>query len=284
MTFRIILVILSVFILFGCSTKESVVTPDSDLDKDAIYQDALLWVFKPEVNIRQSASGSSTKVSSLVDGDSVIVLNNVNGWYQIKTLDGQAGWIRSDLLGPKELSAFSAAVAFIENLKEYENTELYFDKKLYHKRIYISFPQEYYSSRQKIENETIELVNKYQQQVYRGQVTAHVLKPGKEEEYLTLEFKGAMNADPILPIIPFGRIEGVNRDDPSGIKLTYSVPENISDERLISTAREIVPKFPISYQSVEITFKDSPYAEQNPCRLWYMEDKSGEDYRLGKCN
>ena len=187
MAFRIFFVILSLLILFGCSTKESVVTPASDLDKDAIYQNALLWVFKPMVNIRESASGSSTKVSSLVDGDSVIVLNNTNGWYQIKTLDGQAGWIRSDLLGPKELSAFSAAVAFIENLKEYENTEVYFDKKLYHKRIYIAFPQEYYSSRQKIEKETRELVNKYQQQVYRGQVTARVLKPGTEEEYLTLK-------------------------------------------------------------------------------------------------
>jgi hypothetical protein len=283
MASRVSIVILSLFILYGCSTKESVVTPDSDIDKDDIYQDALLWVFKPNVNIRESASGSSKKVSSLVDGDSVLVLNNVNGWYQIKTIDGQAGWIRSDLLGPKELSAFKAAVMFIENLKEYENTELYFDKKLYHKRIYISYPQELYSSRQEIEKKTREVVKKYQKQVYRGKVTARILKPGTEEEYLTLEFKGALNADPLLPIIPFGRIEGVYRDDPSGIKLTYSVPENVSDEILISTARDIVPRFPISYQQVEITFKDTPYTEKGPCRLWYMEDKNGENYRLGKC-
>jgi hypothetical protein len=269
--------------MFGCTTKESLEPPTSDVDKDAVYRNALLWVFKPNVNIRENASASGRKLESLADGDSVIVLSNIDGWYQVKAIDGKPGWIRSDLLGPKELSAFSSAVAFIENLKETENIELYFDKKLYHKRIYISYPSDLYSSRQVVETKTKELVKDYQQKVYRGHVTARVLKSGTEEEYLTLEIKGAVNADPILPVIPFGRVENVDRSNPSGIKLTYSIPAEVSDDLLITTAREIVPKFPISYQYVEITFKDSPYSEQNTCRLWYMEDKNGEEYKLNQC-
>jgi len=270
--------------MFGCTSKESIEPPVSDVDKDAVYKEALLWVFKPNINIRESASGSANKVTALVDGDSVIVLANFDGWYQIKTIDGQAGWIRSDLLGPKELSAFSSAVTFIENLKENENIELYFDKNLYHKRIYISFPSDHYSSHQNVETKTKDLVKNYQQKVYSGHVTARVLKPGTEEEYLTLEMKGAINAEPILPIIPFGRIESVDRSNPSGIRLIYSIPSDVSDDELITTARQIVPKFPISYQSVEVTFKESPYSNQKPCRLWYMENKNGEDFKIGECN
>ena len=281
---RILIFILTLIIMFGCTIKESIEPPETDVDRDAVFGNALLWVFKPNVNIRENASSSGKKISNLTDGDSVMVLTNADGWYQVKTINGKSGWIRSDLLGPKELSAFSSAVTFTENLKENENIELYFDKKLYHKRIYISYPSDLYSSRQTVETKTKELVKNYQQKVYSGHVTARVLKPGTEEEYLTLEIKGAINADPILPIIPFGRIENVDRSNPSGIRLIYSIPTDVSDDLLITTARQIVPKFPISYQSVEITFKESPYSEKKPCRLWYMEDKNGEDYRVGECN
>jgi len=280
---RILFFILMLFLMFGCTAKKTVEAPKTDIDKETIYKDALLWVFKPTINIRDNASGSATKLASLVDGDSVIVITNKNGWYQIKTIDGKSGWIRSDLLGPKELSAFGSAVTFIEQLKEHENTEIYFDKELYHKRIYISFPDDIYASKQNVEIKTRDLVEKFQKDVYRGQVTARVLKPGSEEEYLTLEIKGTANADPILPVVPFGRIENVDRSNPSEIKLSYSVPGDIPDDQLIATARQIVPKFPISYQRIEITFKEGPNSEDNPCRLWYMEDKNGEDYKLNQC-
>jgi len=278
------IVLLFVLMIFGCAAKKTVEAPDLDIDKDAAYRDALLWVFKLNVNIRDSASGSGSILSILSDGDSVLVLGNENGWYQIKTGDGKAGWIRSDLLGPKELSAFPSAVKFIDDLKEKENIELYFDKKLYHKRIYLSYPLNLYTSQNDVEEKTNDLVKKYQNDVYRGHVTARVLKPDSDEEYLTLEFKGSMNADPVLPIIPFGRIEYVDRKNPAEIKLSYSTPEDITDEKLISTARQLSSKFPISYQRVEITFKNAPFSEKKPCRLWFMEDKNGEDYRIGECN
>ena len=277
----ILISITALFLIYGCTSKESIAPPD--IEKDVVRYEDLLWVFKPNVNIRESASGSAKKISGLVDGDSVIVLSNVNGWYQIRTVEGKSGWIRSDLLGPKDLSAFNAAVTFIEDLKENQDIEVYFDKKLYHKRIYVSYPSDIYSSRQEVESKTRELVKEYQNMVYRGHVTARVLKPGTDEEYLTLDINGAINAEPILPIIPFGKIETVNRDTPSGIQLVYSIPDDISDQQLLSTARQLVPKFPISYQHVEITFKNSPYSVGGPCRLWYIEDKNGEDYKLNQC-
>jgi len=101
---------------------------------------------------------------------------------------------------------------------------------------------------------------------------------------MTLEFEGSVNADPILPIIPFGRIENVDRNIPSEIKLSFSTPEDISDDKLISTARQISSKFPVSYQRVEIIFKNAPYSPEKTCRLWFVEDKNGEEYRIGECN
>jgi hypothetical protein len=283
MNIRALSVIFIIFIILGCAAKKSVESLDTDIDKDAVHRDDLLWVFKPNINIRDSASGSGTKLASLEDGDSVIVITNDNGWYQIKTIEGMSGWVRSDLLGPKELSAFSSAVIFIEEMKENENIEIYFDKNLYHKRIYISFPPDIYSSQQEVETKTRDIVNRYQSDVYRGHVTARVLKQPSEKGYLTIEVKGAVNADPILPVVPFGRIEHVDRSIPSGIRLSYSTPSEISDKMLISTARQIVPNFPISYQRVEITFKNSPYSNEEPCRLWYMEDANGEEFKLNRC-
>ena len=270
--------------MVGCTAKKTIETPDPDLDKEAVYKGAFLWIYKPTVNIRAIASGSGEKLAQLVDGDSVIVLANKNGWYQIKTIEGKSGWVRSDLLGPKELSVFRYAVRFIEELKEKDQIEVYFDKKLYHKRIYISYPSELYTSETDVAKKTRVLVKRYQEEVYRGRVTARVLNPGSEEEYITVEIDGIVNADPVLPVIPFGRIEKVDHNNPTHIRLSYSAPEDISDEKLISTARQIASNFPISYKHVEITFKNAPYSAEEPCRLWFMEDKNGEDYKVGECN
>jgi len=283
MNVKISICILLIFTVFGCTAKKSIEIPEPDIDKEAVYKESLLWVFKPSVNIRNNASGSGEQLAQLKDGDSVIVLTNKNGWYQIKTLDGNTGWVRSDLLGPKELSVFPSAVRFIEKLKENDQAEIYFDKKLYHKRIYISFPDDMYTSRNDIENKTRNLLKQYQKDVYSGHVTARVLKPNSDEEYLTIEVEGTVNADPLLPVVPFGRIEKVDRNNPFEIKLSYSTPNHISDENLILTARELSSVFPISYRRIEITFKNAPYSLEEPCRLLFIEDKNGEVYKMGTC-
>jgi hypothetical protein len=281
---KIIIIIILMMLYFSCTSKIHVETPAPVSGREKIQKDELLWAYKPSVNIRNEASENGKQLAQLVDGDSVIVLTNKNGWYQIRTIDGTSGWVRSDLLGPKTLSVFPSAVRFIKNLKEKEQTEVYFDKKLYHKRIYISFPARLYTLKTDIENRTRQLIKRYQQIVYGGDVTVRVLKPGSDEAYMTLEVPGFVNADPILPVVPFGRIEEVDRDNPSEIKLSYSTPKDISDQELISTARALSSEFPITYRRVEITFKDAPYSPQKPCRLWFLEDKNGEDYKVDACN
>jgi hypothetical protein len=110
-----------------------------------------------------------------------------------------------------------------------------------------------------------------------------VLKPGTDEEYLTQTYEGDKNADPVLPVIPFGFIQSVDREDPSTIFLSYSIPAEISNQELLETARHISSTFPLSYQRVEISFTDLHSPKDKICRLWFREDQRGEKYTFNQC-
>jgi len=276
--------IFSLLFLFACVSKKKLELSETlDPDKDLTSKNNYLWVFNPSVNIRENDAINSRMVNQIVDGDSVLVLTNKKGWYHIRTEDNKSGWVRSDLLGPKNLSAFRQAVSFAQDLKEKDKTELFFDKKLYHKRIYITYASTAYNSSKEIEIKTNELVKKYQKKVYRGELTVRVLKPGTDEEYLTQVYEGDKNADPVLPIIPFGFIQSVDRNDPLTITLSYSMPAEISNQELLETARHISSTFPLSYQRVEIRFTDLHSPKDKICRLWFREDQSGEEYAFNQC-
>jgi hypothetical protein len=279
MKFLIPAILLMLF-LFACAAKKTVEFAEGSDTKSVLPVDYnYLWVFKPNINVRESNSGASAKIEELADGDSVKVLTNVGGWYQIQTDDKQKGWIRSDLLGPRNLSVFRPAVAFADSLKNTEKIELFFDKKLYYKRIYLSLPPEFYSSRANVENKMQAIVKNYQEKVYSGKLTVRVFKPGSEEEYLTKSIGGTANADPLLPVMPFGRIKAVERPKSTQITLDYQVPPEIQDQELLVTARQLSSIYPISFQQVEIIFRET----DNNCRLWFIEDANGEDYKFNKC-
>jgi hypothetical protein len=270
--------------LFACVSKKKLELPEIlDPGKELVTKNNYLWVFKPSVNVRENDAIDSRLVDQIVDGDSALVLTNKNGWYHIRTEDDKTGWIRSDLLGPKNLSAFRRAVSFAQDLKEKDKTELFFDKKLFHKRIYITYPSKAYNSSKEIEIKTNELLEEYQEKVYRGEITVRILKPGTDKEYLTKVYKGDKNADPVLPKIPFGFIQTVDRNDPLTITLSYSIPAEISNQELLETARHIASTFPLSYQCVEINFTDPHSSNNKNCRLWFREDQSGEEFAFNKC-
>ena len=270
--------------LFSCVSKKKLELSETiDPDKELTTKNNYLWVFKPSVNIRENDTINSLLVDQIVDGDSALVLTNKKGWYHIQTEDNKTGWVRSDLLGPKNLSAFRQAVSFADSLKEKDKTELFLDKKLYHKRIYITYASAAYNSPKEIEIKTKELVKEYQEKVYRGEITVRVLKPGTDEEYLTQMYEGDKNADPVLPVIPFGFIQSVDREDPSTIALSYSIPAEISNQELLETARHISSTFPLSYQRVEISFTDLHSPKDKICRLWFREDQRGEEYTFNQC-
>lgn len=274
-----ILIILG-FLIFSCSAPKKL--DKIHVDVKEIYSPKYFWAIKPNVNIRQNSHSSTKIVGNLVDGDSVLVTVNKNGWYKIRTDDNVQGWIRTDLLGPKNLSVFLKAVVFIEKIAKVNDTELFFDKKLQHKRIYFSYSQSFYTNKTVVEQKTRKLVREYQNKVYRGNVTARVLQPDSDKEYLTINVNGSPNPEIDLPILPFGRVEKVTSENPKELSLTISIPKNINNNRLITTARNISSIYPISFENVEIQFIDYDQNERE-CRLWFQEGAQGEQYKFNHC-
>ena len=229
-----ILLFIFAIILFHCTAKKELRIPLEYLEKGRY-----LWAFQPTVYLRKDNSVHSQKVGELSDGDSVFVTRNKNGWYKVITNSSETGWIRSDLLGPRHLSAYIKAIPFIEGLKEKEGIEIFFDTKLQYKCIYISYSKKLYKSKSVIKQKTEQLGKEYQDKVYRGNITAHVLKPNSKDIFLSLNLKGDLNADPILPVLPFGQIERVENTKPEKISLTIIIQEEISNNRLLETARKL---------------------------------------------
>ena len=268
---------LILIITWSCSSQKELVKPAETTPPKPMG--TYFWAVKPEINIRARNSTSALKLGKLNDGDSVLVLENQKGWYKIHSDNKSFGWIRSDLLGPKKVSVFANAVNFVDSLFETDSTELFFDKKLLHRRIYLAYPALMYTSKSEIKKYTEQLVQEYQIEVYRGNVTARVLKPGSQDEYLTIDVKGKQNPDIKLPILPFGILSDVDNNTPANIKLTITTPDSVSDDDIIKTARDIVSIYPISYSRVELLF----VSDQARCRLWYSEDENGEEYKVNEC-
>lgn len=282
---RDIIISLTILVVFyGCATKKETTVPQtSDIDLVRIEKPIYLWAFKPNINIRENYEATAAKVGQLADGDSVEILTNEAGWYQVRLKDDQLGWIRSDLLGPRNLSAFRQAVYFVDSIKVSDNINLFFDKNLYHKRIYLQYPENVYTSKDELENRTRILIKTYQEKVYAGEVTVRVLKPESDQEYSTLTVNGKINSEPILPVTPFGWIQKINRPDPQSIHLFYQVPFNVSDNNLLAAARSMVEKFPLSFSNVELIFTSKTENKDEICRLWFHEGQTGEDYQINKC-
>jgi hypothetical protein len=240
------------------------------------------WAYKSLVNIRESNTAASKKIGQLSDGDSVLVVSNENGWYKIQT-DTLQGFIRSDLLGPKNLSTFRRAFNFANELKKDEQIDLFFDKKLHHKRIFISLPAESFTSPELIRDKVEKLLEKYQQKVYWGHVTAVIFEPGTQEEYLKIEKSGQPNAEVTLPILPFGQLLDVYNNSADDISLTILTPDSVVDQDLLHTSRSIVAIYPITYKNVELTFISRNMNREDKCRLWFKEDSDGETFKFNHC-
>ena len=264
-----------IVLIFSCTPKV-VKEPAPEVEKpDYKY----LWAFKKSINVRANNSAGSTKLTSLADGDSVQVMQNQNGWYEIILNDGNKGWIRSDLLGTKNMSAFSKVIAFSEKLKERENINLFFDKKIQHKTIFLEFPSSAYSSKKNIENKVREIGKKYQAEVYPGKIKIQVIEPQNQSEYLTLNLSGSPNADLILPVFIYGILDNFQVQNKNELEIIIEVNEVIENNKLLKEARKIAGNFPLTLKKVNITFKN----RSEKCILSFIEDASGEHYKFDQC-
>jgi len=177
------------------------------------------------------------------------------------------------------MSVFSKAISFSNNLKENENINLYFDKKIQHKRIFLEFAESEYSLKKNIENKTREIGKKYQEKIYPGKVTIQVIEPKKQTEYLTINLGGSANADLILPVFQFGIIDEISVSNENKLKLIIEVNENIENSLLLKEARKIARSFPLTLKKVNVTFKNN----SKKCILSFVEDASGEQYKFNQC-
>ncbi len=238
-----------------------------------------LWAYKPTANVRENNSAKAKKIASIVDGDSVLVKKNINGWYEILLQNQQKGWIRSDLLGTINLSVFSKAVSFSDSLSDNFDIRIYFDKKLQHKSIFIEYPKQDYSSEKQIRQKTTDLLKKYQNEIYHGKITARVLKPESQDIYLTLNFKGKQNPDIKLPVIPFGILQDVKILGYTQITIEILVKENDKSEQFLKAARNMSTGFPLSFTRVQINFVST----NSECLFSFVEDSAGELYKFNQC-
>jgi hypothetical protein len=262
---------------FYCTPKKVVKdTPAPDANLEGL---TYLWAYKPSVNVRANASSASEKISQLSDGDSVLVQKNEKGWYQVNLAPGKNGYIRSDLLAPKEFAIFPRAVQFIDSMQENRGIEIYFDKQVQHKKIYISYPDEFYSSENNIAKVTRQLAAHFQESVYQGSITTLVLKPNSKDIYKKFEISGISNADVLFPVIPFGILDIVNRDLPEKIVLFIKIPEEIDDRQFLIASRKMAEVYPLPYTHVEFRF----LTENGTCRFWFLEDAAGEQYKYNHC-
>jgi hypothetical protein len=241
--------------------------------------DTYLWGFKSAVNVRESNSAKSKKIASIADGDSVLVIRNVNGWYEIILSNQQKGWIRSDLIGTKNLSAFRKAVSFSDSLTDNFGIKLYFDKNLQHKRIYLEFPQQFYSSEKNIREKTTEIIKKYQKDIYHGKIAVRILKPASQDDYLTLNFEGQPNPEIKLPVIPFGILKNIRIEGYTQIKIEIIVKDKIQNNQFLNAARDMSGSFPLSFTHVQINF----ISNNSDCLFSFLEDSAGETYKFNQC-
>lgn len=264
-----------VFFIFSCTPKVTKEPPPAGDQPHVKY----LWVYKNIVNVRESNSANSDKLTSLMDGDSVQVLNNEEGWYEVILNNGIKGWIRSDLLGTKNLSVFHKAVAFSDSLTTNYNIKLYFDKNLQHKRIYLEYPVDDYTSEKMIREKTNKLIHKYQQKIYHGEISVLVLKPDSQDNYLSLNYKGKPNPEISLPVIPFGILEDVTTDAYREITINIITDTELYTEKFLNASRKMSKQFPLSFTRVQINF----VSDNSECLFSFVEDSAGEIYKFNQC-
>lgn len=280
---------LSLILLFAC-TKKSIKKDEeiSDLSSTA-------YVIKETVNMRSDNSTSSQIIKKLNDGQEVNIIRNDNGWYEIYDNEREKGWLRSDMVGPKELSRTLLATAFVDSLLPGLNADMYFDKTDLYKTIYLVLPHKYYDSQKNAAMYAKKIGKKYQEKVYPGNLEIRIMKKNREDLFTQLQLEAIGNANIPIPIIRKGRLISLNQENWQ-ILINIAVPSDITKSELLNQARVISAKYDLPYKKIEIfqavdnktgriylnNHTKKPF-DTGICKLYYLEDKDGEYYKYNTC-
>ncbi len=290
---KTLLPILFLFTLMACTgtfreTQKRTTAP-------ALISGYSAYVVKPKINLRSRPSGRATVVAVLEDGNEVRIIKNNNGWLKVQDLDGHSGYVRSDLIGPRNLSRARLAAAFNDSIMPRFNAELFLDKTATYKIVYLTLPEKYYTTKAKARKQAKMIGRAYQQQVYPGAVEIRILKPKSKDLFERIKLSAKGYAGNKLPVLPFGRIIKWRQKN-YGIRIWVAIPANIGHKKLLKTARKISATYDLPVNKTEIYFVlDEPDVVRNvrkretnlrraeACILYYLEDKNGEDYHFNFC-
>lgn len=268
----------SLFLIISCGPKAVVKEESADAEKPSFYHNA--YALKENINIREKNSAKSAIVEKLSDGDAVYLLRNHKGWYEIQTEDGKHGWVRSDLVGPRSLSRTRMATAFVDSVLPAFSAQLYFDKKETYRVLYLTLADTYYRSKKTAQTQARKIGRAYQQRVYPEYIEMRILKPQSKDLFSAVNLSAIGIANLPLPILDAGYLISI-KENKKAVKILVVVPESIENKLLLKMARSISAKYDYPFIKTEVIIRNRN--KSGLCRLYFMEDKDGEDYRFESC-
>jgi hypothetical protein len=290
---RILIGLTAIFLIFSCNpraVKKEIPKPKPAPNYPAAY------IIKETVNLRADGNTASTVVKQLKDGEKVYLIQNEQGWYEVRDENGDQGWLRSDLVGPEDLSYTRKATFFVDSLLPRFNSQMFFDKEDLYKTAYLILPDEYYKSESKAETYAKELGTLYQEKVYPGDVELRVMTKDRKNLFKRINIQAIGNPNTPVPVIEAGRLISLTESN-HHVKVKIAVKEDPGDKELLGEARKISRQYELPYTKAEIYIardikagleylKDPSNKPVNPetiCLLYYLEDKDGEYYKFDFC-
>jgi hypothetical protein len=279
-------------IVFSCSPKiAEKAAPESELPQPI----ASAYVIKETVNLRNTANTQSPVIKQLKDGEKIQIFRNRDGWYEIRDANQQAGWLRSDLVGPRALSRTALAAAFVDSILPAFRSTMYFDNEKRYQKVYIILPPEYYRSEDSAREQALKIARSYQERVYPGQLDIVVLKEDRENLFVRSSLPAIGRAEIPVPILSLGRLITLQEEN-GQITIGLALRSDASNDELLHLARQTAHTYDESFSKVEV-FIVKDVAErlqylremsQKPsdagiCLLYFREDKDGEFYRFQFC-
>ena len=291
---RIVLLIILLFL--ACTktaVKKEVIEPPQEVVETVQYPTA--YVIKETVNIRSAADMKSQIIAVLNDGEKIELLKNKNGWYRIKTENKKTGWVRSDMVGPKNLSRTLMAAVFVDSVLPDYNVKMFFDKKKLYKIAYLIFPEQEYKNKKTLKLKAEKIGKDYQQKVYAGAVELRVMKTDEKTLFTKIKLKALAKADIAYPVLTYGRLIDLSVNSKDELTIKISVPDSVIDNSLLKMAKNISKLYDYRIRKIEILFgrdtldgidflNDPKKEKKSPfCRLYYLEDDAGEYYKFNQC-
>jgi len=252
------------------------------------------YAVKSGINIRKAPGTKSARLRKTEDGEEFRVLENKNGWLHVETVDKQQGWIRSDFVGPENLSYAKKSSDFLDHtLKDYK-AEMFIDEKKPYEVIYLILEPGYYASISQAARRARDIGLKYQQQVWPGQVEIRVMNPDKKTLFTRVTLPATDAAGLMPPLLKKGRLYSM---DVKNRRLTIKalVPASLNRNQLLDMADGIAASYGDAIRRVDIVLvADNPSGlawlqngtstpGKGPCLLYYFEDEQGSEYKFNTC-